>query len=239
MFLMEQAGADVVDTTGIGNRCNTATLIEGGGTPPFPGCPSTPPAVPPLLDPSRELELVDGSFKTPSLRNVGMTAPYFHFGGYSTLRDVVRFYARGGSRRDKSLIDVGYTGDTSGSGPLGKNEVPASDPDFGTNFDFFIRDVRTTESQIDALVAFMLTLTDRRVQCDQAPFDHPSLLIPRRHRTADANRDGRADDETFELPEIGASGYDPASGFCVPNRGDLFAPGMQSRSGGPRVPLVE
>src|SRR5215475_4589128 len=33
-----------------------------------------------------------GAFKTPSLRNVGLTAPYFHNGGKAMLEDVVDFY---------------------------------------------------------------------------------------------------------------------------------------------------
>ena len=37
-----------------------------------------------------------GAFKTPALRNVGLTAPYFHNGGKATLGDVIDFYARGG-----------------------------------------------------------------------------------------------------------------------------------------------
>src|SRR5439155_914538 len=39
---------------------------------------------------------VQGSFKTPDLRNVALTAPYFHNGGELTLRQVVDFYSRGG-----------------------------------------------------------------------------------------------------------------------------------------------
>jgi cytochrome c peroxidase len=35
-------------------------------------------------------------FKTPSLRNVALTAPYMHDGSLSTLRQVVEFYRRGG-----------------------------------------------------------------------------------------------------------------------------------------------
>jgi cytochrome c peroxidase len=35
-------------------------------------------------------------FKTPSLRNVALTAPYMHDGSIATLEEVVRFYARGG-----------------------------------------------------------------------------------------------------------------------------------------------
>jgi len=39
---------------------------------------------------------VDGAFKTPGLRNVELTAPYFHNGGQLTLEQVVDFYNRGG-----------------------------------------------------------------------------------------------------------------------------------------------
>lgn len=35
-------------------------------------------------------------FRTPSLRNVALTAPYMHSGGYATLREVLEFFARGG-----------------------------------------------------------------------------------------------------------------------------------------------
>jgi cytochrome c peroxidase len=37
-----------------------------------------------------------GSYRTPSLRNVALTAPYFHDGSARTLADVVRFYNQGG-----------------------------------------------------------------------------------------------------------------------------------------------
>ena len=37
-----------------------------------------------------------GAFKTPSLRNVGVTAPYMHNGGMATLEDVMEFYNVGG-----------------------------------------------------------------------------------------------------------------------------------------------
>jgi hypothetical protein len=39
---------------------------------------------------------VGGAFKVPSLRNVALTAPYFHNGGQLTLRQVVDFYNRKG-----------------------------------------------------------------------------------------------------------------------------------------------
>ena len=36
------------------------------------------------------------AFKTPGLKNVGLTSPYFHDGSEETLEDVVRFYNQGG-----------------------------------------------------------------------------------------------------------------------------------------------
>lgn len=252
MFLGEQAGMTVTDppkvvlqgvegTTGplftSINRCASPGIIEPGGTPAFAGCTGSPIPDPLLLDPASEREMVDGTFKTPSLRNVGLTAPYFHSGNYADLRSVVEFYARGGSQRAKALESEGFTGDTSGTGPLGKG-ISEDGPDFGTNVDFFIRDLKSTDEQIDALVAFMLTLSDQRVQCDMAPFDHPALAIPIGHTEADRfPRDGRADTVTALLPAVGSQGYAPNSGYCIPNKGDLFAPGMQGRIGGARVPL--
>ena len=36
------------------------------------------------------------AYRTPTLRNVELTAPYMHDGSLATLRDVVDFYDRGG-----------------------------------------------------------------------------------------------------------------------------------------------
>ena len=50
-----------------------------------------------------------GAYRTPSLRNVELTAPYFHDGSAATLEDVVRFYVNGGkanSFRDWQLETV-------------------------------------------------------------------------------------------------------------------------------------
>jgi cytochrome c peroxidase len=44
-----------------------------------------------------------GTFRTPSLRNIELTAPYFHDGSAATLEDVVRYYEKGGN--DNSLRD--------------------------------------------------------------------------------------------------------------------------------------
>ncbi|WP_164012755.1 cytochrome-c peroxidase [Pyxidicoccus trucidator] len=41
-------------------------------------------------------EELDGAFRTPSLRNVALTAPYMHTGAQATLEDVIDFYNEGG-----------------------------------------------------------------------------------------------------------------------------------------------
>jgi cytochrome c peroxidase len=41
-----------------------------------------------------------GAFKTPTLRNIALTAPYMHDGSQATLEVVVDFYAKGGHPND-------------------------------------------------------------------------------------------------------------------------------------------
>jgi hypothetical protein len=72
--------------------------------------------------------------------------------------------------------------------------------------------------EIDALVAFLETLTDDRVVFQRAPFDHPQLFVPNGHpgnsnSTIDADNDGLADDLLVEIPAIGAAGGNPLPGF--------------------------
>jgi len=55
-----------------------------------------------------------GAFRTPSLRNVELTAPYFHDGSAATLADVVKFYVKGGNEnafRDWQLEPVDLSDD--------------------------------------------------------------------------------------------------------------------------------
>ncbi len=53
------------------------------------------------IDPASGLR---GAFKTPSLREVSRTAPYFHDGSAASLEEVVEHYARGGNRTVQSDI---------------------------------------------------------------------------------------------------------------------------------------
>jgi cytochrome c peroxidase len=122
------------------------------------GCTKAP-AIPPrpleglpnqqALQPNERVA-VDGAFKTPGLRNVELTAPYFHNGGDRTLMDTINFYNRGGN-------------------------FPAINQN---NLDPDIVILGLTEAEKEALVALMVGLTDERVRFQRGPFDHPQLFVP-------------------------------------------------------------
>jgi cytochrome c peroxidase len=159
------------------------------------------------LPPSPDLTRVgvDGAFKVPSLRNVALTHPYFHNGSRFTLEQVVDFYDRGGDRRGPDGNDsTGLTSATAADGGP-SNVHPA------------IRPLGLTALEKSDLVAFLRNaLTDQRVACQKAPFDHPELVIPHGHvgstRSVSTNRnDVKALDETLHLAEAGANGVTAAN----------------------------
>jgi cytochrome c peroxidase len=126
----------------------------------------------------------DGAFKTPSLRNVELTAPYFHNGGTLTLRQVVDFYNRGSDFRDENSADVPTDIAVLGLTPVEK----------------------------DQLVAFMKALTDERVRLHKAPFDHPQLLVPNGHPvtsqgTIQTDPSGRPMSHFITIPATGRQGF--------------------------------
>ena len=48
---------------------------------------------------SRQIKDI-GAYRTPTLRNIELTAPYMHDGSISTLRDVVEYYDKGGKKNE-------------------------------------------------------------------------------------------------------------------------------------------
>ncbi len=59
-----------------------------------------------------KLEADTGAFKTPTLRNIALSAPYMHDGSLKTLREVVDFYAGGGNSNpnlDKDMKPLNLT----------------------------------------------------------------------------------------------------------------------------------
>jgi cytochrome c peroxidase len=132
--------------------------------------------------PASQRAAVNGSFKVPLLRNVALTAPYFHNGGQLTLRQVVEFYNRGAdfSRANQDDFDVDI-------GPIG-----------------------LTETEKQALVAFLRGLTDTRVADQSAPFDHPQLFVPNGHEFVEGHH--RFDDMRV-ISATGAAGGTPLALF--------------------------
>ena len=150
--------------------------------------------------PDRTRVAVDGAFKTPTLRNIALTQPYFHSGGVFTLEQVVAFYNRGGDRRGPDDNDT--------TGLIG----PDAPNGGGTNVHPTISPLGLTRKEQDDLVAFLRhALTDPRVACERAPFDHPSLLLHNGHlgdgtAVKDNDKDGMGDDVILVLPSVGAGG---------------------------------
>jgi len=93
---------------------------------------------------------VNGAVKVPQLRNMELTAPFFHNGGDATVDQVVEFYDRGGNF---AIFNA-------------------------ANFAANIQPLHFTDAEDEALVAFLNALTDERVRYEKAPFDHPGLVVP-------------------------------------------------------------
>jgi cytochrome c peroxidase len=142
------------------------------------------------LDPAPpEPIAVDGAMKVPGLRNVALTAPYFHTGGHLTLDDVLRFYSRGGDVRPQLNAD-------------GTMEIA------GLNV------LDNTPDELAALHAFLDALTDARVRDRRAPFDHPQLVVPDGHvEPIVDDGSGAAVDVLREIPAVGRDGAPPLPGF--------------------------
>lgn len=87
-----------------------------------------------------------GKFRAPTLRNVAVTAPYFHDGSAATLDDVIDHYAAGGR--------------TIGSGP--NAGVGAMNPYKSS----FIRGFTITDDERQDLKAFLDSLTDEMFLVD-------------------------------------------------------------------------
>lgn len=79
-----------------------------------------------------------GSFKTPTLRNIAVTAPYMHDGGLKTLREVMVHYSNGGVTKEGDRVNDFLSGG--------------------------IRPLNLSDKQINDLVAFMEALTSPRFE---------------------------------------------------------------------------
>ncbi|HWK55518.1 MAG TPA: methylamine utilization protein MauG, partial [Hyphomicrobiales bacterium] len=98
-------------------------------------------------------ETTAGRFRVPTLRNVALTSPYMHNGVFSGLDTVVRFYNKFLARGSKAQINP-ETGEPWGEPEIADN-LALDELEQGSALD---------ERRIDALVAFMRMLTDKRYE---------------------------------------------------------------------------
>ena len=164
----EQEGFDLFQGQGTCTACHDITDPVNGqvdlftdhdfhniGTPPLPGAVrdrglaalelEIPDTVPPFIN-SHE-----GFIRTPTLRNVALSAPYGRNGVFKSLKEIVHFY------NTRDVLDVCVDG--------------SEDPGFGitcwpvadtpeTQAAVVMGDLGLNDAQEDAIVAFLKTLTD-------------------------------------------------------------------------------
>ena len=94
-----------------------------------------------------------GKFKVPTLRNVAVTGPYMHNGVFEDLRTVVLFYNKYNTRNPERLINP-------------ETGAPFEAPEVDANLSMteLTAGPALDDQRIDALVAFLRTLTDARYE---------------------------------------------------------------------------
>jgi cytochrome c peroxidase len=118
------------------------------------------PGIEAILPKKIELSELCGAFKAPTLRNIAVTGPYFHNGAFTSLRDAVAFY----STRE---TDPGHWYPQDSKGKVDKfNDLPKAYKT-SVNVENVPYDRKPgqrphlNDKEIDALVAFLKTLTDK------------------------------------------------------------------------------
>lgn len=99
-----------------------------------------------------------GKFKTPTLRNVAVTGPYMHNGVFKDLRTVILFYNKYNAKAARRQVnpETGKAWDP----PEVDGTLSLEELKFGPAL---------KDREIDALVAFLKTLTDKRFEHLMAP----------------------------------------------------------------------
>lgn len=93
----------------------------------------------------------DGKYKVPTLRNVAVTGPYMHNGVFADLRTVVLFYDKFNNPERVLNPETGQ--------PWGAPEVAGT-----VSLEDLEHGPALTDEEVDALVAFLKLLTDRRYE---------------------------------------------------------------------------
>jgi cytochrome c peroxidase len=99
-----------------------------------------------------------GKFRTPTLRNVAVTGPYMHNGVFKDLRTVILFYNKFNSKAPKRQINPETS--AAWAPPETDGTLSLTELESGPAL---------KDREIDALVAFLKTLTDRRYEQQLTP----------------------------------------------------------------------
>ena len=137
----------------------------------------------------RNVTSLCGRFKVPTLRNVALTAPYFHNGRFATLKDAVGFYVRRDTNpeqwypktADGPVIKFDDLPATYGGQFVVQPGVPGSDAGYAGNvntseipYNRRIGDAPALDAgEIDDVITFLCTLTD-----GFDPADPTAQLLP-------------------------------------------------------------
>jgi hypothetical protein len=157
------------------------TCVDANGIPVTPpAAPLTSPFAGETLDPANGLPVLSGGLQKTEGTDVA--------GTFKTpqLRNVEfngPYFHTGGKSTLRQVIDFYDDG-----GNFQNETLPP-----------LIRPLALTEAQKKALVAFLVSLTDDRVRFQQAPFDHPELIVP-------AGQDAAGNDLTTTAAAVGATG---------------------------------
>lgn len=103
-----------------------------------------------LANPAVKDKTQRGKYKVPTLRNVAVTAPYMHNGVFKDLRTVVEFYDKYNNKKRVINPETGKKWDE----PEIKETISLDE----------LKAKKQNDRKVDALVAFMKLLTDKRYE---------------------------------------------------------------------------
>lgn len=93
----------------------------------------------------------DGKFKVPTLRNIAITAPYMHNGVFAELSTVMEFYDKFNNVERVTNPETGL--------PWAAPEVPDT-----VNFRLLEKGKKMSDHRLNAVIAFLELLTDKRYE---------------------------------------------------------------------------
>lgn len=115
-----------------------------------------------LNNPAVTSETEKGKFKTPTLRNIAVTAPYMHNGIFNELETVIHFYQHAKERalheKNGSVVSLVNNPETG---------LPWGDAEINENIEHDLlggNDSDIDDEEVEAMVCFLMSLTDARYE---------------------------------------------------------------------------